>query len=83
MEQKLEREWKSIGCPERDEKTLVMCEWATLSEIGSVLQRTLRQIDCNNPKLAEFGGGDCDWACENVMPSAYNSAGTLILTFKA
>jgi hypothetical protein len=44
-----------------------MCEWAIASEKGSVLQKTINQIDCHNPKLAEFGGADCDWACEKVI----------------
>jgi hypothetical protein len=27
MEQKIEREWKSIVCPEAKGNTMVMCEW--------------------------------------------------------
>ena len=31
MEQKIEREWKSIVCPEGKERTMVMCEWDIVS----------------------------------------------------
>ncbi len=51
MEQKIEREWKSIRCPERKEKTLVMREWDIFSREGRIFRRTLKQIDCFNPKL--------------------------------
>jgi hypothetical protein len=45
MEQKIERGWKSIVCPDWKEKAMIMCEWDILSEKGSILQRTLKQID--------------------------------------
>ncbi len=67
MEQKTEREFKSIRCPERKEKTLVMCEWDIVSGEGRIFRRTLKQIDCFNPKLTEFGGTDCNWGCERVI----------------
>jgi len=67
MEQKIEREWKSIVCPEREEKTMVMCEWEIVSGEGRIFRRSLKQIDCRNPKLTEFGGPDCNWSCEKVI----------------
>jgi hypothetical protein len=67
MKQKIEREWKSIVCPELKERSLVMCEWELTSEKGRVLKKTLKQIDCWNPKLSEFGEGDCNWGCEKVI----------------
>lgn len=67
MEQKMEREWKSIVCPDRKEKAVVMCEWDILSEGGRILKKTLKQIDCYNPRLTEFGGTDCSWTCEKAI----------------
>ena len=67
MEQKIAREWKSIVCPDGKEKAIVMCEWDILSEVGRILKKTLKQIDCHNPKLTEFGGADCNWACRKVI----------------
>jgi hypothetical protein len=67
MEQKIERKWKSIVCPDGKEKSVVMCEWDILSEEGRILKRTLKQIDCHNAKLTEFGGADCNWACRKVI----------------
>jgi hypothetical protein len=70
MGQKIEREWKSIVCPDWKEKTAVMREWNILSEKGNGLQRTLTLIDCHNPRLSEFGGADCNWACERAIAKA-------------
>jgi hypothetical protein len=67
LEKKIEREWKSVACPDGAERISVMCEWDIISEKGRILKRTLRQIDCFNPKLAKFGGADCDWRCEEVI----------------
>jgi hypothetical protein len=67
MEQKIEREWTSIVCPEGKEKVSVMFEWDTVTEKGRIRKRTLKQIDCHNPKLTEFGGADCNWVCEKVI----------------
>ena len=67
MEQKTEREWKSIRCPRGKAKTLVMVEWDIVSEKGRILKRSLRQIDCHHPPLTTFGGGDCEWGCEGVI----------------
>ena len=67
MKQKMEREWKSIICPDWKEKTVVMCEWDILSEDGRILKRTLKQIDCHNPRLTEFGGTDRRWVCEKAI----------------
>jgi len=67
MEQKKEREWRTIACPEGKGRTRVMCEWDVASEKGRILQRTLKQIDCQNPLLTEFGGMDCRWGCERVI----------------
>jgi len=62
-----EREWNSILCPERQSRTLVMCEWDVLSRGGRILKRTLKQIDCHHAGLSEFGGLDCKWGCEEVI----------------
>ena len=67
MEQKIAREWKSIVCPDGKAQSVVMCEWDIVSEMGRILKKTLNQIDCRNPKLTEFGGGDCNWACRKVI----------------
>ena len=67
MEQKKEREWKSVLCPAGKDRTRMLCEWDTVLEGGRILKRTLRQIDCFHPKLTEFGGADCDWFCEGVI----------------
>ena len=67
MEQRIEREWKSIVCPEGKEENLVMCEWDIVSAEGRIFRRTLKQIDCFNPKLTQFGGTDCNWGCEGVI----------------
>ncbi len=67
MEQKVEREWKSIRCPGKGDKTLVMIEWGVVSERGRILSRSLRQIDCHDSQLTRFGGGDCEWGCEKVI----------------
>ncbi len=67
MEQKIEREWKSIACPNRKAQSLVMFEWDVLSEGDRILKKTLRQIDCHHPGLSEFGGKDCSWACHRAI----------------
>jgi hypothetical protein len=67
LEEVREREWNSILCPEKQCRTLVMCEWDVVSKEGRILKRTLRQIDCHNPQLTEFGGMDCKWRCESVI----------------
>ena len=59
MEQKIEREWRSILCPEIEDRTLIMVEWNIVSEKGRILKRNLRQIDCYHPQLTKFGGTDC------------------------
>ena len=67
MEQKIEREWKSIICPDGKAKSVVVCEWDIFLEEGHVLKRTLKQIDCHNPRLTEFGGTGCSWVCEKAI----------------
>ena len=67
MEQKIEREWKAILCPQNKDKTLMMCEWDIVSKQGRIIKKTLKQIDCRNPRLTEFGGAGCNWACEKVL----------------
>jgi len=64
MEPRIEREWKSIVCPEGKGESVVMREWEIVSEGDDTLRRTLKQIDCHNPRLTELGGKDCTWACE-------------------
>jgi len=44
-----------------------MCEWNLESKGGRILKRTLKQIDCYNPELTEFGGANCKWGCEGVI----------------
>lgn len=46
---------------------MVMCEWDILLEMGRIFKKTLKQIDCHNPKLTEFGGADCNWACKKAI----------------
>jgi len=46
---------------------MVMSEWAVLSKEGGILEKTLKQIDCHNARLAEFGGTDCSWACKKAI----------------
>ncbi len=67
MEHKIKREWKSIVCPAWKEQTVLMCEWDLLSEKENILQRTLKQIDCHNPRLSELGRADCNWACQRTI----------------
>ena len=67
MEPRIEREWKSIVCPDGKGKSVVMCEWEIVSRGGSVFKRILKQMDCHNPKLIELGGPDCSWACEGTI----------------
>ena len=66
MDEAIAREWRSIVCPDGKAKSVVMCGWDILSEEGRILKRTLKQIDCQNPRLSEFGGTDCSWACEKA-----------------
>ena len=67
LEQKREREWKSIACPEGKGRALMMLEWDVVSEKGRILKRSLKQMDCQNPMLSVFGGEDCNWKCEGVI----------------
>ena len=67
MKQVNERQWKTIRCPEGKGKARVMCEWEIVSEKGQVPKRTLKQVDCHNPQLANLGGEDCQWGCEEVL----------------
>jgi len=67
MEQTIAREWKSIVCPDGKAQSVVMSEWDILSEKGRILKKTLKQIDCHNPRLAEFGGTDCSWVCQEAI----------------
>lgn len=67
LEQKIDREWKSIRCPGRGDKTVIMTEWDIVSEKGRILKRSLRQIDCHHAQLALFGGESCNWGCEGMI----------------
>ncbi len=67
MEHRIEREWKSVACPDGKNNSMVMCEWEILSEEGRILRKTLKQMDCHNPKLTELGGRDCNRACEKIV----------------
>ncbi len=67
MEQKRVREWKSIVCPDGKAQSRVMCEWDILSEEDRIVKKTLKQIDCHSPRLAEFGGTDCSWVCQKAI----------------
>jgi len=62
-----EKEWNSILCPERQCRTMVMCEWDVLLKERRILKRTLRRIDCYNAELVQFGGMECKWGCEAVI----------------
>ena len=44
-----------------------MVEWEIVSKKGRILKKTLRQIDCHHPQLAQFGGVDCKWGCQRVI----------------
>ena len=66
-EETREGEWNAILCPERQCGTMVMCEWVVFIKEGRILKRTLRQIDCHNAELVQFGGTDCKWGCEGVI----------------
>ena len=67
MEQRMEREWETIQCPRKEERTRVMCEWDVMSKGGRILRRILRQIDCHDPRLGVFGESDCDWPCQQII----------------
>jgi len=67
LEQKIEREWKSILCPGEKDKAFIMVEWGVLSEKGRILKKILHQIDCHHSKLTKLGGLDCDWECERIL----------------
>lgn len=67
LEQKTEREWKSLHCPGGKGKTWIMVEWDIVSEKGHLLKKSLCQIDCHHPQLAQFGGADCEWGCEGLF----------------
>jgi hypothetical protein len=67
MEQKIEREWRSIRCPGREYKVHVMVEWGVASEKGRIFSRRLQQIDCHDPQLTRFGGADCEHGCERLI----------------
>ncbi len=67
MERGIEREWKAIACPDGKNKSMIVCEWEILSEKGCILRKTLKQMDCHNPKLTELGGWDCNRACEETI----------------
>lgn len=62
-----EREWHSIFCPERQSRSLVMCEWDVVFKGGQILKRTLKLIDCHQTDLSQLGGMDCKWGCEKVI----------------
>ena len=67
MEQKIEREWKTIVCAEGKERIAVMYEWDIVSKGGRIFRKTLKQIDCHHPRMAGFGGIDCNWGCERII----------------
>lgn len=67
MEQRIEREWRSVRCPQEEERVSLMCEWDVVYEGGRILSRTLKEIDCHHPRLTVFGGGDCGWPCEKLI----------------
>ncbi|NWG03167.1 MAG: hypothetical protein HXY44_09970 [Syntrophaceae bacterium] len=67
MQTRIEREWKSIFCPDQKENTLIMLEWEILSEGGRILKKRLHQMDCHHPKLTKWGELDCRWRCERIL----------------
>jgi len=67
MAKRVERERMSILCPERGQKSVLLCEWEVEAAQGRILKRRLKQIDCHNPDLPVFGGAECHWGCEEVI----------------
>jgi hypothetical protein len=52
-------EKKKVGCDGSDRENELLIEWRKTEggkeEIGSV--------SCDDPKLTDYDGGDCDWTC--------------------
>ena len=81
MEQKIAREWKSIVCPDAKAQSTVMSEWDIRSKEGRLLKKNLKQIDCHNPRLAEFGGTDCSWGCQKAIAKEETTKSRMELLF--
>ena len=73
MEQRVEREWKSVRCPHGEGRVRVMCEWKVVAVEGHILERELRLIDCHHPPLARFGGESCGWDCMQAVTRQHRS----------
>ena len=67
MEQRVEREWKSVRCPQGEGRIRIMCEWKVIAVEGRVLKRELTLIDCHHPLLARLEGGSCGWGCMEAV----------------
>jgi len=67
LEQRVEREWKSVRCPHGEGRVRLMCEWKVIAVEGRILKKELTLIDCHHPPLARFGGESCGWDCMKVV----------------
>lgn len=47
-----------IECPERKGETELLSDWQTEDGID-----ILKGISCNNPRLRDLSGTDCQWSC--------------------
>ena len=64
LEQRVEREWKSVRCPHGEGRVRLMCEWKVIAVEGRILKKELTLIDCHHPRWSLFGGEGCQWECE-------------------
>jgi hypothetical protein len=58
MPEQIKRVSRSIVCPDGKECTEVLIEWTVVKG-----KKVLRQIDCSNPMLSNYGLEDCKWTC--------------------
>jgi hypothetical protein len=58
MADRTRRVIRKIACPEGKGETSLLVEWET--EKG---RKKLRSVSCDNPKLMDYSGEDCDWQC--------------------
>jgi hypothetical protein len=49
---------RRIQCPEANCNTELLLEWKT--EKG---RKVLHSISCDNPRLLDYSGADCQWYC--------------------
>ena len=58
MADKSRRVIRQMECPEGRGKATLLAEWRV--EKG---KKILRSISCNNPRLMDYSGEDCQWLC--------------------